>query len=139
MVDYFAEAAAEDAGDQSHARLGRAGRHARDQAAWPARWACRRSCSPTPPDVLDAPQTGKHVFYPHGGATVEALRPDRRQPGHLRPRARAPPRPPRGSWKPSARSAARVLELPMGLRATDRFIDTLRRKWPTCKCPDEIT
>jgi nitrogenase molybdenum-iron protein beta chain len=87
--------------------------------------------------VLDAPQTGKHEFYPKGGTTVEALRqtgasratfalgPTASEPGarHLQTKLGVP---------------ARVLELPIGLRATDRFINALRAV-AHVKVPPEIT
>jgi nitrogenase molybdenum-iron protein beta chain len=81
---------------------------------------------PDTSDVLDAPQTGKHVFYPKGGVTVDQLK--RTGASHatfaLGPHA----------TEPAARLLetkfhvpARVLDLPIGLRATDRFINTLRK------------
>lgn len=92
---------------------------------------------PDTSDVLDAPQTGKHVFYPKGGVTIDQLR--RTGSSHatfaLGPHA----------TEPAARLLetkfhvpARVLELPIGLRATDRFINTLR-KVAGVAVPTEIT
>ena len=92
---------------------------------------------PDTSDVLDAPQTGKHVFYPKGGTTVDALRLTGASQATL-------------ALGPSASEAAarqletkfnvpaRVLDLPIGLRATDRFINALR-KVAHVKVPDEIT
>ena len=92
---------------------------------------------PDTSDVLDAPQTGKHEFYPKGGATVEQLRPTGRQPGHHRPGPERLGGRGRGSWRPSAR-CPRVLELPIGLRATDRFIERAAAL-ARVKVPESIT
>ena len=80
--------------------------------------------------MLDAPQTGKHVFYPKGGTTVDALRRTGASQATL-------------ALGPTASEAAarqletkfhvpaRVLELPIGLRATDRFVNALRQSGRT--------
>lgn len=80
---------------------------------------------PDTSDVLDAPYTGKHEFYPKGGATVEQIKSSGGSAATL-------------GLGPSASSAAvdalktkcgvpgETLELPIGLQATDRFIDKLR-------------
>jgi nitrogenase molybdenum-iron protein beta chain len=82
---------------------------------------------PDTSDVLDAPQTGKHQFYPKGGVTTEQLA--------LTPASQATI-----ALGPTASEAAakqldvnfdvpfELLELPIGLRATDRFVNTLRRQ-----------
>ena len=76
--------------------------------------------------VLDAPQTGKHQFYPKGGVTVDEL-------------ARTAASRATVCLGPTASEAAareldtkfkvpfESLELPIGLRATDRFVNTLRK------------
>ena len=81
---------------------------------------------PDTSDVLDAPQTGKHVFYPSGGTTLEDLR----RTGASRATI---------ALGPSASEIAakeldakfhvpyQALELPIGLRATDRFVNTVRK------------
>jgi nitrogenase molybdenum-iron protein beta chain len=91
---------------------------------------------PDTSDVLDAPQTGKHAFYPQGGVTLEALR----RTGSSRATV---------ALGISASEAAarqletkfhvpgRILELPIGLQATDRFINALR-KIAHVKVPAEI-
>ena len=87
---------------------------------------------PDTSDVLDAPQTGKHEFYPKGGTTVNALRrtgasratfalgPTASEPGarHLETKLRVP---------------ARVLELPIGLRAPRTASSTRCGPWPTSR------
>jgi len=82
---------------------------------------------PDTSDVLDAPQTGKHEFYPRGGVTMEQL-------------VRTPASQATVALGPTASEAAaklldakfkvpfELLELPIGLRATDRFVNTLRRQ-----------
>ena len=76
--------------------------------------------------VLDAPLIGKHEFYPRGGATVEAIReagdsmaslaigPVTAGPAglHMDAKCKVP---------------CEIVDLPIGLRATDRFINSLRR------------
>jgi nitrogenase molybdenum-iron protein beta chain len=91
---------------------------------------------PDTSDVLDTPQTGKHVFFPKGGVTVDALRRIGASHATL-------------SLGPAAsESAARQLdlkfkvpleslELPIGLRATDRFVNALR-KLVRCPVPPAI-
>jgi nitrogenase molybdenum-iron protein beta chain len=81
---------------------------------------------PDTSDVLDAPQTGKHVFYPKGGVTVDELRRTAASAATL-------------ALGPSASEAAakeldarfqvpyQSLELPIGLQATDRFVNALRK------------
>ena len=91
---------------------------------------------PDTSDVLDAPQTGKHVFYPKGGTTLDMLRSLGASHATL-------------ALGPSASEAAarrlevkchvpaRVLELPIGLQATDRFVNTMRKVCHV-KIPAEI-
>ena len=87
--------------------------------------------------VLDAPQTGKHQFYPKGGVTVDEL-------------ARTAASRATVCLGPTASEAAaneldtkfkvpfESLELPIGLRATDRFVNTLR-KFARVPVPASIT
>jgi nitrogenase molybdenum-iron protein beta chain len=92
---------------------------------------------PDTSDVLDAPQTGRHEFYPRGGATVQEIR----QSGDCRSTL---------ALGPTASEAAalaleekcgvrsEVLELPIGLLATDRFINALRHR-AGVRVPSQIT
>jgi len=92
---------------------------------------------PDTSDVLDAPQTGKHEFYPKGGTTVEQIRSSGGSAATL-------------GLGLSASTAAvdaltakcgvagTMLELPIGLQATDRFIATLRTT-AGVSVPDAIT
>jgi nitrogenase molybdenum-iron protein beta chain len=88
---------------------------------------CESTVFPDTSDVLDAPQTGVHQFYPKGGVTVEALRGLGRAAATLA----------LGSWASREAAAAvetrckvprEVLDLPIGLSATDRFIGVLRAR-----------
>lgn len=87
--------------------------------------------------VLNAPQTGRHEFYPRGGVTVDALKTTGDSLGTLA----------LGSLASTA--AAKALEakckvpyvpldLPLGLLATDRFVDALR-KMAGVKVPESVT
>jgi nitrogenase molybdenum-iron protein beta chain len=92
---------------------------------------------PDTSDVLDAPHTGKHEFYPRGGATVEDIAASGGSIGCI-------------GLGLSGSSAAvealeakckvpgQLMELPIGLQATDRFIDALRTM-AGVEVPDSIT
>ncbi|MBI5554741.1 MAG: nitrogenase molybdenum-iron protein subunit beta [Elusimicrobia bacterium] len=92
---------------------------------------------PDTSDVLDAPQTGKHVFYPAGGVTVSELRSTGDSIGTI------------ALGMTASASAAKaldakfkvpceILNLPIGLRATDAFVDALR-KMGSVAVPDVVT
>lgn len=81
---------------------------------------------PDTSDVLDAPQTGKHEFYPEGGTTVTDLIASGNSKHSIA----------LGEW--ASKSAAIELdnkckvkftinELPIGLKATDRFVQSLAK------------
>lgn len=91
---------------------------------------------PDTSDVLDAPQTGKHAMYPKGGTTVEALKSTGDSIATLA----------LGDWGSAAAAEALdakckvrpvLLDLPIGLHATDRFIDALRQT-ALVKVPDSL-
>jgi nitrogenase molybdenum-iron protein beta chain len=80
---------------------------------------------PDTSDVLDTPLTGKYVMYPKGGATLEDIR--------LAGDARATIALGNTTSGPAAKLLdtkckvpCSILDLPIGLPATDRFIDRLR-------------
>ncbi len=86
--------------------------------------------------VLDTPLTGKQEYFPAGGTTIQALRATGKSKITI---ALGPT---------SSLAAARlldtkckvpyeILDLPIGLEATDAFVDTLRRNFHT-DVPDEI-
>ncbi len=76
--------------------------------------------------VLNAPLTGRYEMYPDGGTTVKELKATGDAMGTLA----------LGEWA-SAKAAqfldarfkvpCKILDLPIGLAATDRFVDTLRQ------------
>lgn len=91
---------------------------------------------PDTSDVLDAPQTGKRSFYPKGGTTIAELKETGSSAATI-------------ALGPSSSSAAArqldvkckvnpdILELPIGISATDAFINTLR-KVAGVPVPEEI-
>lgn len=92
---------------------------------------------PDTSDVLDAPQTGKHIFYPKGGVTVSELKSMGQSEFTLA----------LGSF--ASEDTAKeldvkcevkyeVIDLPIGLSATDRFIMALSNA-SGIKVPESIT
>jgi nitrogenase molybdenum-iron protein beta chain len=86
---------------------------------------------------LDLPHTGKHEFYPKGGTTVQQVRSSGGSLGTLGLGLSA------STASVEALStkcgvAGKTLELPIGLQATDSFIDILRTV-AGVKVPDAIT
>jgi nitrogenase molybdenum-iron protein beta chain len=76
--------------------------------------------------VLDAPQTGKHEFFPRGGVTV----PQMKSLGDARATLTLGPVASEAAGKAlDAKCGVPTtsLDLPLGLHATDRFIDTVRK------------
>jgi nitrogenase molybdenum-iron protein beta chain len=82
---------------------------------------------PDTSDVLDAPLTGQHEFYPRGGAPVDEIRHsgDSRSTLALGPTASEAAA---LALEEKCEVRAEVLELPIGLLATDRFINALRHR-----------
>lgn len=81
---------------------------------------------PDTSDVLDAPQTGEYDFYPKGGVTVPELKLTGSSMatlalGHTASAAAA------RALDVKCGIPCEVLDLPIGLAATDRFVDALRR------------
>jgi nitrogenase molybdenum-iron protein beta chain len=81
---------------------------------------------PDTSDVLDAPQSGKHEFFPRGGTTVEQLKKTGASSatialGPLCSGAAAK------ALDAKCKVPCHELDLPIGLKATDRFINTLRK------------
>ncbi len=87
--------------------------------------------------VLDAPQTGSHVMYPKGGATIEDIRKagDSKLTIALGPIASGAAA---KALDSKCKVPCEIIALPIGLLATDRFIDLLRKKAGTA-VPDSIT
>lgn len=92
---------------------------------------------PDTSDVLDAPMTGKHEFYPAGGTTIPELvaMGDSRHTIALGPFCTED-----AAIKLENRCKVRfeALELPIGIKATDRFIIALSRAG-NMPVPDVIT
>ncbi|MGK7396583.1 MAG: nitrogenase molybdenum-iron protein subunit beta [Candidatus Cyclobacteriaceae bacterium M3_2C_046] len=79
---------------------------------------------PDTSDVLDAPQTGKHVMYPKGGTTI----PELRSTGDSLASLALGPFATENAAKALDRKCKvryEVLDLPIGISATDRFIQAL--------------
>jgi len=137
MVDYFAESTGEKA-DQVNIVPGYV--EPADMAEIKRiaeALAVKAVVFPDTSGVLNAPQTGRHEFYPRGGVTVDALKTTGDSLGTLA----------LGSFASAA--AAKALEakckvpyvqldLPIGLLATDRFVDALR-KMAGVKVPEAVT
>jgi len=92
---------------------------------------------PDTSDVLDAPQTGSHEMYPKGGVTVSQLKRIGKSQATI------------ALGETASADAAKeldvkckvpfeVMELPIGLKATDRFINSLR-KVARVEVPESIT
>jgi nitrogenase molybdenum-iron protein beta chain len=79
---------------------------------------------PDTSDVLDAPLTGTHAFYPKGGVTLEELKGagDCRRTLALGPFAS---RPAAKMLDARFRVPFETLDIPIGLSATDRFVQVL--------------
>lgn len=86
--------------------------------------------------VLDAPQTGKHQFYPKGGTTVKVLKTIGNSIGTIA-LGQIASGPAAKVLNAKCKVAYEILSLPIGLSATDRFIDTLRRV-AAVSVPDSI-
>jgi len=137
MVDYFAESTGEKA-DQVNIVPGYV--EPADMAELKRiaeALAVKAVVFPDTSGVLNAPQTGRHEFYPRGGVTVDSLKTTGDSLGTLA----------LGSFASAA--AAKALEakckvpyvqldLPIGLLATDRFVDALR-KMAGVKVPEAVT
>lgn len=81
---------------------------------------------PDTANVLNGPQTGRFAMFPPGGVTVAELKEIGRSRATLAlgPLASGPAA---RSLDARCKVPCEILELPIGLRATDAFLDTLRR------------
>jgi nitrogenase molybdenum-iron protein beta chain len=81
---------------------------------------------PDTSNVLDAPLTGKYVMYPKGGVTVNELKKTGDSKGTIALGQYASA--PAARYLDTAfHVPCTVLDLPIGLLSTDRFVDALRR------------
>ena len=80
---------------------------------------------PDTSDVLNGPQTGKYKMFPNGGVTIDELKSTGDSEGSigLGPLASADTV---RALDMQCQVPCQVLDLPIGLLATDRFIDTIR-------------
>lgn len=80
---------------------------------------------PDTSDVLDAPLDGQRAFYPEGGTRIEAIR---RMGGSGRTLALGPvcSKAPAVKLTDKCGVPHELLDLPIGLKATDRFVNALR-------------
>ncbi len=81
---------------------------------------------PDTENVLDGPQTGRFVMYPKGGVTIDGLRQTGTSRGTIA-LGRLASGPAALALDAKCKVPCRVLDLPIGLQATDRFVDTLRK------------
>jgi nitrogenase molybdenum-iron protein beta chain len=127
MVDYFAEPAKEKTRMLNVIPGWVEPNDMREIKSLTAEMGAKTILFPDTSDILDTGQTGKFQFYPKGGVTMEEL-------------ARTPASQATIALGPTASDAAarhldakfkvpcETLELPIGLRATDRFINAIRRQ-----------
>jgi nitrogenase molybdenum-iron protein beta chain len=87
--------------------------------------------------VLNGPMTGKYRMYPPGGVTVEALRRTGRSQGTVALGRLASGDAAR-ALDVKCKVPCQILDLPIGLAATDRFVDTLHRM-AGVGVPDSLT
>jgi len=92
---------------------------------------------PDTSDVLDAPQTGKHVFYPKGGTTVAELKSSGDSLASLA-LGSISAEPAAIALEKKCKVPFETLDIPIGLSATDRFITAIS-KVAGVAVPDEIT
>ncbi len=91
---------------------------------------------PDTENVLNGPQTGKFTMYPKGGVTLETLGKTGSAQGTigLGPLTSGPAA---LALDAKCKVPCKILDLPIGLQATDRFVDTLR-KMAGVNVPDSI-
>jgi len=92
---------------------------------------------PDTSDVLDAPMTGKHVFYPKGGVTIPELMSTGDSKftiglGHFCTEDACI------KLENSCKVKFDVIELPIGIKATDRYVTALSRA-ANVQVPESIT
>jgi nitrogenase molybdenum-iron protein beta chain len=81
---------------------------------------------PDTSNVLNRPQTGKYEMFPKGGVTVEALMSTGDSLATLA-LGRLASGPAARALDTKCKVPCEILDLPIGLKATDRFVDTLRK------------
>jgi nitrogenase molybdenum-iron protein beta chain len=87
--------------------------------------------------VLNTPQTGRYEMFPKGGVTVEALKSTGDSVATIG-LGRMASGPAARALDAKCKVHCEILDLPIGLHATDRFVDTLR-KTAGINVPDSVT
>ncbi len=125
LVDYFAESSGNDKNQINVIPGWVEPADMREMKCLAHRMGVKVVMFPDTSDVLDAPQTGEHAFYPKGGATVEQIRSSGDSIGTMVLGKSASTRAGNALEEKCGVSRKRC-ELPIGLQATDRFIDGMR-------------
>jgi nitrogenase molybdenum-iron protein beta chain len=86
---------------------------------------------PDTENVLNGPQTGKFSMYPKGGVTINQLKETGSSRGTIA-LGRLASGPAALALDAKCKVPYQILDLPIGLQATDRFVDALR-KWPASR------
>lgn len=81
---------------------------------------------PDTDNVLNGPQTGKFSMYPKGGVTINQLKETGSSRGTIA-LGRLASGPAALALDAKCKVPYRILDLPIGLQATDRFVDALRK------------
>jgi len=92
---------------------------------------------PDTENVLNCPQTGKFEMYPKGGVTIDELMQTGESMGSIA-LGRLSSAPAAMLLDTKCKVPCAILDLPIGIKATDRFVDTLR-KMAGVNVPDIIT
>ena len=92
---------------------------------------------PDTSNVLNRPQTGKYEMFPKGGVTVEALMSTGDSMATIG-LGRMASSPAARALDTKCKVPCEILDLPIGFKATDRFVDTLR-KTAAINVPDALT
>lgn len=125
MVDYFAESTGETNGHVNIIPGWVEPSDMREIKRLAAEMGVKAIVFPDTSGVLDAPQTGSHVFYPRGGATIPELKSTGNGMATLALGDTAS-RPAAELLDTKCFVPCQTLDLPIGLQATDRFIQALR-------------
>lgn len=91
---------------------------------------------PDTENVLNGPQTGKFTMYPKGGVTIDELKKTGSSRGTIS-LGRLASGPAALALDTKCKVPCEILDLPIGIKATDRFIDALR-KMAGVNVPDSI-
>lgn len=87
--------------------------------------------------VLNGPQTGKFEMFPKGGVTIEELKTTGSSRGTVA-LGKLASGPAAKALDNKCKVPCKILDLPIGIKATDRFVDTLR-KMSGVNVPDLIS